>query len=183
MNISELNDSRHKILEQLNDELNENSVAAVLRKEEGEPEMVSALLDELGDGDRGIIGDFYFKPLTSEEDPAQIFMSVFTISDSIPAERLPALYEAISYVNFNLPAGCFSIDKDHRFLCYVLSTILPLELSEEEAYVQTDMSVSNALFFADGYIGILCDVLDGKVEPDGVIEFLGGPDEDTDSEE
>ena len=37
-------------------------IAAVVNKNEGAPEMVSAILDELGDGDMDIIGDFYFRP-------------------------------------------------------------------------------------------------------------------------
>lgn len=175
MSIDEMENSRHKILEALNQELNESGIAAVVRKEEGAPEMISAMLDELGDGDRDIIGDFYFRPIQSEDNPAQIFTAVFTITDQIPKERLQALYEAISYANFSLFAGCFSIDKDHRFFCYTLNTLLPTDLDDEQTFRQIDLAVGNALFYADSYIGILCDVLTGKAEPESVIEFLGGP--------
>lgn len=175
MNMTDLDNSIHEILEALSDELNDTGVAAVLRKDEGAPEMVSALLDELGDGDRGIIGDFYFRPIQSKEDPLLIFMSVFTISDAVPKERLTALYEALSYVNFAVPAGRFAIDKDHKFLCYALSTLIPAELDDDQTFRQIDLAVGNAFYFADSFIGVLCDVLDGKMEPDSVIEFLGGP--------
>ena len=176
MDLTEIEHRRHGLLEALNQELNESMVAAVLHKEEGAPEMVSAMLDELGDGngDLEIIGDFYFRPLQGEDDPVQVFISVITISDELPPERLPALYEAISYVNFNLPAGCFSIDKDHRFLCYVLSTLMPSDLEDEAIFEEIDLSVGNAFAISDGYIGILSDVLSGKIEADGVVEFLGG---------
>ncbi|MCR5402481.1 MAG: hypothetical protein K6E91_01500, partial [Butyrivibrio sp.] len=150
MDINEIENRRHKILEALSNELNENSIAAVLRKEEGAPEMISAMLDELGDGDRGIIGDFYFRPLQTEDDPVQVFTAVFTIANDVPTDRLQALYEAISYVNFAVPAGCFSIDKDHRFFCYALNTLLPSDLEDAQVFRQIDLAVGNAFFFADG---------------------------------
>ena len=137
--------------------------------------MVSAILDELGDGDMDIIGDFYFRPLQTENDGAHIFMSVITISNEVPEERLPELYEAMSYVNFNLPAGSFSIDKDHRFFCYVLSTLIPIGLDDASVFQEMDIAVGNAFAIADTYIGILTDVLNGKIGAEGVVEFLGGP--------
>ena len=50
MEIKELESRRHELLEDLTQELNDSQIAAVVRKEEGAPEMVSAILDELGDG-------------------------------------------------------------------------------------------------------------------------------------
>ena len=59
MNREELTERRHALLENLCDELNRAEVAAVIRQEEGAPEMVSALLDDLGGGDlEDILGDF-----------------------------------------------------------------------------------------------------------------------------
>ncbi len=178
MDINEMENRRHDLLEELNRELNDAQIAAVLRKEEGAPEMVSAMLDELGDGDLEILGDFYFRPFQTEEDTAQAFMCVITITDELPPERLPALYEAICYVNFNLTAGCFSVDKDHRFFCYVLSTLLPAELEDALLFREMDLAVGNALAIADSYIGILTDVVNGTIGADGVVEFLGGPAEE-----
>ena len=178
MDIKETENRRHDLLEELNRELNDAQIAAVLRKEEGAPDMVSALLDELGDGDLEILGDFYFRPLQTEEDAAQAFMCVITITDELPPERLPALYEAISYVNFNIPAGCFSVDKDHRFFCYILSTLLPVELEDALLFREMDLAVGNALAICDSYLGILTDVVNGDIGVDGVVEFLGGRAED-----
>ena len=124
MDIKKLEERRHELLNKLCQELNEAQIAAAVRKDEGVPEMVSAILDEIGDPDAELetLGDFYFRPVNSEDDTAQTFMCVITITDELPPERMSEFYEAMSYVNFNLPAGCFSVDKDHRFFCYVLSS-------------------------------------------------------------
>ena len=175
MDINEIEKRRHDLLENLSKELNDSQIAAVVRKDEGVPEMVSAILDEMGDGDMEVTGDFYFRPLQSEEDGAWVFMSVITITDELPAEQLPALYESLSYVNFTLPAGCFSIDKDHKFLCFVLTSLMPAELSDEMLFKEIDIAVGNAFAIADPYIGILTDVLNGEFGAEGVVEFLGGP--------
>ena len=175
MDKTEIEKRRHEMLEALNTELNEEQIAAVVRQEEGMPEMVSALLDELGDEDMEIVGDFYFRPMKTDEDGAQIFMSVITISDELPQDRLAELYEAIAYVNFTLPAGCFSIDKDHRVFCYVLNAMLPMALSDDAVYKTINLAVGNTFAIVDSYIGILCDVIDGTIDADGVVEFLGGP--------
>ena len=176
MNINEINDKRHELLQRLCEELNTAEIAAVIRQEEKAPEMVSAILDELGDGDADILGDFFFRPLETEDDEVQYFSTVITISDEIPDDKLAALYESIAYVNFALPAGCFSIDKDHRFLCFVLSVPLPMELEEEALFAEMDLSAGNALAIADSYVGILSDVLSGTETADGVAAFLGGRD-------
>ena len=175
MDRKEIEKRRHELLEELNRELNGAQIAAVVRKDEGVPEMVSAILDEMGDGDMEILGDFYFGPIRTEDDPAQQFLCVITITDELPPERLPALYEAISYINFTLPAGCFSVDKDHRFFCFVLNTLLPMDLEDPLLFREMDLAVGNACSIADSYIGILTDVLNGKIGAEGVVEFLGGP--------
>lgn len=180
MAMVEIEKRRHEILDALCKELNDEQIAAVVNKEEGAPEMVSAILDELGDADMDITGDFFFRPLLTEEEEIWNFMSVITVSDQVPEERLSELYEAMSYVNFNLPGGCFSIDKDHRFLCYVLTALIPGDLENEEMFRVIDISVGNAFAISDNYIGILSDVLNGKIGADGVVEFLGGPAEEED---
>ncbi len=175
MDKTEIENRRHELLEDLCRELNDGQIAAVVRKEEGAPEMVSAILDELGDADMDITGDFFFRPLQTEDDAAWVFISLFTISNELPPERLPDLYEAMSYVNFNLPAGSFSIDKDHGFFCYVLSSLIRGDMENADIFREMDIAVGNAFAISDSYIGILSDVLNGKIGAEGVVEFLGGP--------
>ena len=58
----------------------------------------------------------------------------------------------MSHVNFNLPAGSFSIDKDHRYFCFILCAIMPEDPEEADAF--------------------------REIEADGVAEFPGGPAEE-----
>lgn len=180
MDIKKIEERRHELLTNLCEELNEAQIAAVVRNDEGAPEMISAILDEIGDPDEEleILGDFYFRPINSEEDTAQAFMCVITITDELPEDRMAEFFEAMSYVNFTLPAGCFSVDKDHKFFCYVLSSLMPMELTDDLVYREMDIAAGNAFVIADKYIPILCDVLNGTVGADGVVEFLGGPEEE-----
>lgn len=55
-------------------------------------------------------------------------------------------------MNFNLPAGSFSIDKDHRYFCFILCAIMPEDPEEADAF--------------------------REIEADGVAEFPGGPAEE-----
>ena len=174
MNTKEIMEKRHALLESLNEEMKAAEIAAVIRQEEGAPEMLSAMLDELGDGDTEIVGDFFFRPLETEDDEVQYFSVVITITDEIPGERLTALYEAISYVNFSLPAGCFSIDREHRFFCFVLSVPLPIGMEDGALREEMGLASANAIAIADAYLGILTDVLSGRAGVDGVVQFLGG---------
>ena len=175
MDMNEIDSRRHELLDALRQELNEGQVAAVVTKDEGQPEMVNAILDELGDRDMGVAGDFFFRPIQDEDDAAWVFLSVFTITNEIPAERLQPLYEAMSYINFNIPVGHFCIDKDHKFLTYISSSLIPADLEDDEIFREMDIAVGNAFATADSYINILTDVLKGTIGPEGIVEFLGGP--------
>lgn len=165
---------RHVMLENLKDELNAAEIAAELGAEEDGFEMVTTMLDEVGDTDSEMIGEFFFRPLLTEEDEVQYFAAVLTLPDEIPADRLPALYEAVSYVNFTLPAGCFSIDMDHQYFCYVLSVPLPIDLEDGEVFREMDLAAGNAMAIADAHVGILLDVINGREGIEGVRQFLGG---------
>ena len=88
MDKTKISEQRHRLLESLKEELNAAEIAAELRDEDGF-EMVSAMLDEVGDTDSEMMGDFFFRPLLSEEDEMQYFAAVLTIPDQIGEDRLP----------------------------------------------------------------------------------------------
>ena len=48
-------------------------------------------------------------------------------------------------------------------------------LDDASVFQEMDIAVGNAFAIADTYIGILTDVLNGKIGAEGVVEFLGGP--------
>ncbi len=175
MNINELKVLRHEILVAINEEFNDAQIAAMISDEDGIiPETVNAVLDEIGDTTDEARGQFFFKPLVTDEDQVQYFTSLIIISNEIPKDRLGELYEAMSYLNISLPTGCFAIDKDHGFLAYILSIPLPTYLDREELFRQVDMSTGQAFSIVDRHMGILLDILRGKEDASFVVELMGG---------
>ncbi len=53
--------------------------------------------------------------------------------------------------------------------------MIPIGLDDASVFREMDIAVGNAFAIADTYIGILTDVLNGKIGAEGVVEFLGGP--------
>ncbi|MCR5054101.1 MAG: hypothetical protein K6A69_04595 [Lachnospiraceae bacterium] len=165
---------RHELLERLQGDFTASGTEAEFTSsEEGAPEMVTAFLDELGDPDDEIYGQFFFHDM-DEDDEVQYFVAAITFWDNIPEDRLSDLFESISYINFTLPAGRVSIDKDHNFCTYMLSTPIPIEVEGDELYRQMDMISGNAIAVAGSCVGVLNDVLNGVEDVDGVVDFLGG---------
>ncbi|MCR5054102.1 MAG: YbjN domain-containing protein [Lachnospiraceae bacterium] len=166
--------ARHNVLDRINKELNEDKIAAVFQaSEDGAPETVSVLFDEMGEeGEGEAAGQIFFRPFTSSEDKVQYFAAILTPWEDIPKDRLPALYEAISYVNFTLPAGCFTVDKDHSFCTFILSAPLPIDLPEEELLDRAETVLGSAVATADAFFDILTDVVDGKKTVKDVVAFL-----------
>ena len=175
MNINDIENMRSELLDRMVDDFNEALIAAGVAEIENEdaPKIVRAILDEIGD-DEGAIGEFYFSPIDSEDDEVQIFNALITLSEEVREESLANLYEAMSYINFTIPSGAFSIDKDHRFLCFRLSVPMGIDAGREEVYELINIATANAVAIADGYAGVLMDVIDEKMSLNDVTDFLGG---------
>ncbi len=90
------------------------------------------------------------------------FTAVITISDDLDKDYLPALVEAISYANFQLPAGCFSVDYTHSFLCFRLAAPLPVALSGDALFEEMNVVAATAVALADSHFSLLLDVSTGK---------------------
>ncbi|MBO6138037.1 MAG: hypothetical protein J6O71_05430 [Lachnospiraceae bacterium] len=163
MDIEKINSDRHALLERLKDALLEELVACELREpeNEGEPEVLRVVLDELGqDSEDGALGELFFLPPGSEEDEVQHFSAVLTITDDIDRSRLPELYEAMSHINYEIPCGSFCIDKEGENLVYRLTTPLPMAIEGDELFDQMNVCLANALISADMYMDILLKIND-----------------------
>ena len=160
---------RNELLIRLRDSLQEEMIACEIHEPENkeEPEILTVLLDTVGDEEReGAAGEFFFMPFTTGEDRVQYFCAVLTLMDDIPEENLPALYEAMSHINFALPCGSYSVDREGRFLTYKLTVPLPAELQGDALYDEMNICVSNAVNTADAYADILIKISCGEVSYD-----------------
>lgn len=166
MDIEKLKQERHEMLVRMQDSLQEELVACAIREPEaeGEPEILTVVLDGIGETGEleGGIGEFFFVPPSSEDDTVQHFCAVLTLMDDLPKENLPALFEAMSYINFRLPCGNYCIGKDTSLLSYRLSTPIPMSLSGEPLFEQINVSMANAMTAADLYADDLIRLLSGE---------------------
>ena len=179
MDKEKINAERHTLLQRLEDELQDNLMAAQLREKENpddpdEPEVLGILLDELGSGAEEALGEICFRPLASEDDEIQYFTMLITFSDDLQSQYLPAVVEAASYINFHIPCGSFQVDMTHTFLCYRLAAPLPISLAGDALYEEMNLLTGNAVAIADQFFDILLDVSRGEASIDDVIIFLGG---------
>ncbi|MBQ7583223.1 MAG: hypothetical protein IJT24_01315 [Lachnospiraceae bacterium] len=161
---------RHEALEGLEASLQEELIAARLEApdEEKGVEVLTVIFPELGlDGD-GAVGELFFLPLRSDEDSVQHFSTVITIADTIGEECLNELYEAVSFINFRLPCGCYAFDRESGLLAYRLTVPLSVELSPEELLRDMNICSGNAVAAADLHMDLLLRVIDGEASMEDV---------------
>ncbi len=172
MNIKDVEAMRNELLDRMVEDFKEGYTAAVASQDEGAPKVVRAILDEIGI-DEGAIGEYYFTP-NSEDDEIQIFNAILTMSDSVPEDNLPALYETMSYINFVIPVGCFAYDKDHNFLTFRLSVSMPITFDKEAVYSMMNIAVGNSASVVDSFMNVLIKVSNGEFTVGEVKGILGG---------
>ena len=163
-------DEQHKALEAMEGSLQEELIAAKLTipEEENGTEVLTVIFPELGiDGD-GAVGELFFLPILPDEISVQHFMTILTIADEIEEGLYPAIYEAISYINFRLPCGAYSLDDETGSLVYKLTVPLPAELSGEELIRELNICSGNAVAAVDQHMDLLLRMLDGDVTMDDV---------------
>lgn len=171
-----LTGERHDILQKICDEMNEELFAAKLYEEEGDNklEILRILFDDIGfDNEDGVVGEFLFLPLVSEEDEVQYFTAAMTIADVIPQENLSKLYEAIAVLNFYIPCGAFSIDKNKQVLAYKMTNPIPIALTGDALYEQVNVSMGNAVAITDQYCDLILRVNAGELEVEDMLEEIG----------
>ncbi len=176
MDLRDVEILRDELLDRMVEDFKRAYIAAGIAEEqnEGLPKIVRAILDEIGDDGAGAIGEYYFTPFETGDETVQHFNATLTLSEDIPSDNLPALYEAMSYINFAVPTGSFSYDKDHRFLCLRLSVPMPVDLGRETIYAIMNTVAANTAAVADAFMGVLMDVANNEMSVDEVMDFLGG---------
>ena len=165
MDTEKMMKERHELLTKLRDSLQEEMIACEIYEPQNaeEPEILTVVLDAFGDEERdGAAGEFFFMPFSTGEERVQYFCAVLTFMDDIPEENLPVLYEAMSHINFALPCGSYSVDREGSFLTYKLTVPLPAELQGDALYDEMNICVSNAVNTADAYADILIKISCGE---------------------
>lgn len=168
---------RHLLMTRMMEDYQKQFVAAIIKEKEDpedpdEPEVLTLLLDHMGSGSEECLEELWFQPFTSEEDELQFFTALIRFVDDLKEETLPALYEAVSRVNFRLPCGCFVMDRAGSFLSFRLTVPLPMDMEKESLYQEMHLIAGNAAAICDMHCGALLDVLRGDAGIDDVMRFL-----------
>ncbi len=176
MNSRDVEIMRRELLERFTEDFTDELFAAtILEPDDDVPfPMVRVLFDEMGDVGDEAVAEYYFTPLTSEDDEVSFFTGIITLMEGIPEEAFGRLYEAMSYINFQIPCGAFAIDRGHHVLAYRLCTPMPLDMGREEIYDQMNVVAGNSAAVADSYMGVLKDVAEEKMSIEEVMDLLGG---------
>ena len=162
-------------MERIQNEMQEGLIAAQIIKadEEDSPEVLNVVLDGIGFGGEEAIGEFCFLPIISDEAKVQYFSSVISIADELDENCLEILYEAMSYINFQMACGSFCIDRNHSFLVYKLTVPVQVSVTDEALYEQVSMYMGTATAMADQYMDLLLRILDKEITLNDVIIALG----------
>jgi len=176
MEINDVLDLRHELLEQFVQELNDNLTPAGILEvtTEDEPEAVEFMLDELANSSDEVRGYVYFDLPQTPEDEVQHLTCMFSLSEDLKEATLPALYAAVCHINFALPFGGFAVDVNNRFLSYKLCAPLSMEMSREALYDEICILAGNASEVVSSFHNVLMKVIDGDWDIEKVVEYLGG---------
>ena len=176
MDLEAVMKERHELLIKMRDSLQEGLIACDIREaeKENEPEILTVVLDGIGEaGEKeGGLGEFFFIPPATENDTVMHFCSVITLLDDLNREHLPELFELMSYINFRLPLGSYSVDRDASLLCYRLVTPIPAGVSGDALFSQMNVCMANALTSADLYVDMLIKVAGGEKTLEDVIDSI-----------
>lgn len=164
MDINEVMNERHTALEAVEGMLQEELVAARLNEPDDENgvEVLTVIFPELGlDGDSAI-AELFFLPIVSKDAQVQHFSTVITIADDLEKEQFPALYEAISYINFRLLCGAYALDEESGSLVFKLSVPMPIDLQEDDLIREINICSGNAVAVLDQHIDLVLRIVDGE---------------------
>ncbi len=175
MNLEEMNQKRHKVLDSLYEELTDELVPARLLEAEmigdvEQPEMLSVLFEDLVTDRADALGDFFF-PASEEDDVIQYFHNVLTLDEEVPEENMEALVHATTIVNLYIPSGAFVVNLREKSIVYRYSNVMPMDLSDEELRDAVDMSMAVALQMVQRLGYMMIEVARGERDPESLYIF------------
>lgn len=174
MTLQDIKRQRYEVLESVRADMENEMIPARMvpiddESDNKEPEMLTALFEDLAvDGD-DVVGFFFFAP-TFEDDEVQIFHNLFTIQEGISDDRMSELAVAVSILNSYLPVGSFTIDFSEKSLVYrhAYETLMPI--SGEQLKDSVDLSMGIAIQMIQRFGYLMVEVADGRRDAASVME-------------
>ncbi len=175
MDRNKIKQQREKLLKKACDELTEEMIPALFKdKEESgiEDGELAILFDELGSNNDEAFGEFFFNPIMSDEDAVQYYTCLIILTEEVDKDKLPLLYEALTFINYYLPFGCFAIDGDNESIVYKYVQALPINMKDDALYEQIQIAMGNAITIADSNINLVLSIEDGTMDMDDVKQIF-----------
>ena len=142
----------------------------------GVTDILRVAVENFGRNGDAILGEFFFLPLENGASDVLYFASVLSLDEVLEPVHLPQLYNAISRLNYYLPAGCFAVNASGTMLVFKVMAQLPGELSEEAMLRQMNIAAVHALQVAEPYTALLIGIAHGDNDLSELAALL--PDED-----
>ncbi|MCR5099937.1 MAG: YbjN domain-containing protein [Butyrivibrio sp.] len=177
MDKDKIKEQRKELFDRLNNEMAEQYIPAIYRDKDEtgiDDGILTAYFEELGINDEDAVGEFYFTPVLSEEDDVQFFTAVITLTEDVDESKLPVLYEGLSYLNFYLPLGAFSISDDHNCIIYKYPISLPIDIEGEDLYNIVEGVIATTLTTIDNNIDLVLGLSYGSRSIEDVKELIDG---------
>ena len=175
MDKNKIAQERKDLFNRISEEFARQYIAATYQDEEESgvaDGVLSVYLEDVGMNYEDAFAQFYFSPIMTDEDAVQFFTAVVFLTEEINEEKAGELLEALTYINYYLPAGSFSMDEMHEQLIYKLAVPMPIELGGDALYEQVQCIMGNALTFSDKFMDYLLGILDGSRKAGDIMDIL-----------
>ncbi len=153
------------ILRKLKEIMDSVEIINVIRgQEDGIPfPILTTLHTDLGYEENEVMGEFYFLPIYMQEQKMHYFSIVMTLDEEVPQNKYEELTLAVNMLNFYMPVGAYTVQKDGGILAYKYTALLPTDTTLESLVTQADACIGTALDLVHKYVDVFMQLLNGKI--------------------
>ncbi|MCR5487293.1 MAG: YbjN domain-containing protein [Lachnospiraceae bacterium] len=147
-------------------------ISLFTREELGAPmDILRAEIMDYGAEVRPVLGEFFFLPLPETE--VLYFVTVITLSDSLPEDRVYDAGLATARLNYYLPFGCFALGDHDKNLVFRHSIPVMGNQEEKDQFLAISNAANTAVIISEQYEGYLRLALNGDITVEEMAEMAG----------
>lgn len=160
-----LKQSQMEILMKLKEALDAVEIVNTIREPEGKLPMpiLTTLHTNLGYQNNEVMGEFYFLPLYTENQQFHYFTVVMTLDEEVPEEKYEEMVRAANMINYYLPVGAFTAEKNGGIFAYKHAALLPVDLNTEKLVFMADGVIGTAMSFVNDFVDPFMQLLNGQI--------------------
>ncbi len=135
-------------------------------------DVLTAELTRFGERRDTCMGEYFFRTVAGDPEGSQYFISLITLRNDIPAERVPELAFALSMTNFYIETGCFAISKPADLLVFRNTRSFPGDTPEEVLIKECRLQTEEAYEIASKYCTPILAVAEHSMELKDYLDLL-----------